>query len=216
MNKLWYLYVITNLVNGKRYVGITTNPKQRWCHHGSGIQVIARAIKKYGKTNFEFDIWYGGLEYQIKMMEYKFIALLKTKVPNGYNVTDGKEGALGHKHTLETLKKMSLSHVGKKNCLGHVLSVETRRKMSVSRKGQQHLLGYIHSDETRKKMKEAQRGNKNHCAKAIMIDFVEYSCIKDAAQARGINYGTLRDRIRRYNRNDTWPSGCGYVMKQIT
>lgn len=55
MNKPWYLYVITNLVNGKQYVGITINPKKRWifhcCHQ---TQVIGRAIRKYGKENFQF------------------------------------------------------------------------------------------------------------------------------------------------------------------
>ena len=55
-----YVYLITNLINDKKYVGITNNIKRRWsnhCHPSKGReQVISNAIKKYGVDNFKFEV----------------------------------------------------------------------------------------------------------------------------------------------------------------
>ena len=54
-----YLYKITNIINNKKYIGITNNYKKRWSNHRCGNSknmVIAKAIKKYGKENFLFEI----------------------------------------------------------------------------------------------------------------------------------------------------------------
>ena len=54
-----YLYRITNIINNKKYIGITNNYKKRWSNHRCGNSknmVIAKAIKKYGKENFFFEI----------------------------------------------------------------------------------------------------------------------------------------------------------------
>lgn len=50
------VYLTTNLVNNKKYIGVDTKDDPNY--FGSGI-VIREAIKKYGKTNFKKDI----LEY---------------------------------------------------------------------------------------------------------------------------------------------------------
>lgn len=59
-SKIYYVYVHTNTVNGKRYVGITKqNPQKRWGNDGkrylektkAGKYIhpkFARAIQKYG------------------------------------------------------------------------------------------------------------------------------------------------------------------------
>ena len=43
------IYLTTNLINGKKYVGLDMNNDKNYL--GSGVH-IKRAIKKYGKENF--------------------------------------------------------------------------------------------------------------------------------------------------------------------
>jgi len=53
-----YIYRITNITNKKCYIGQTKqNVNRRWSQHKYGsATVIARAIKKYGKQHFKYEI----------------------------------------------------------------------------------------------------------------------------------------------------------------
>ena len=50
------IYVVTNLVSGKQYVGQTVSTlKARWkghCNGKKGIGILVDAIKKYGRESF--------------------------------------------------------------------------------------------------------------------------------------------------------------------
>lgn len=91
-DKTWLLYVHTNKINNKKYVGITSmETKQRWSN-GSGYkgQIFYNAIQKYGWDNFEHEIIVEGLtESEADYWERLYIKGLNSKSPNGYNITDG-------------------------------------------------------------------------------------------------------------------------------
>lgn len=91
------IYLITNLVNGKQYVGQTNSFEGRWSRYLSDAkrdaprQLISKAIKKYGKENFEIEI----LESQVDDYDEKereWIKDLDTIAPKGYNVSYGGQG----------------------------------------------------------------------------------------------------------------------------
>ena len=111
------IYLITNLLNGMKYVGQTTQPLgARIAQHKCSDLYIDRAIRKYGRENFKVEV----LEEcytveQLNEREIFWIAALNTKVPNGYNITDGGEGNLGLSHTKETRDQMSVDRSGEKN-----------------------------------------------------------------------------------------------------
>lgn len=109
MNNKGEIYIATNKVNGKQYVGKTTKGfKKRLINHlffaKRPKQYFHKALKKYGKENFEFEV----IEYATEELNKHEIALIKElncKAPNGYNCTDGGDGA--NNLTQEALKKMS-------------------------------------------------------------------------------------------------------------
>lgn len=91
-----YVYKITNLINNKQYIGITNNYKKRWSNEKSNPkdsrkqQVITRAIAKYGKENFNFEVLFSHLTIEEACeKEQKLINEYNTLVPNGYNVDPG-------------------------------------------------------------------------------------------------------------------------------
>src|SRR5216684_3806056 len=109
--RMFYVYMILNLINGKMYIGRTTRLlTDRWEEH---IQVayrskeastykaqhklIHRAIKKYGVHNFEFRIIQelSSFEGMCEAEKY-WVAFYKTNACRydkefGYNLTDGGE-----------------------------------------------------------------------------------------------------------------------------
>ncbi len=90
-----YIYLITNKINGKQYVGrsIRSNPKQRWKEHKSNSRkpkvtsAIHLAMQKYGIENFSFDVIdYASDAAELASMESRYIVERNTLCPNGYNL----------------------------------------------------------------------------------------------------------------------------------
>ena len=124
------VYVHVNLINGKKYFGITVQePEKRW-RNGHGYYNNAHfknAILKYGWENFGHFVLYKNIPIKIaKNIEEMLIQEHFSYDPRfGYNKTYGGEL---EKHTKETRRKMSESMNGRE-----VLE-ETRRKISESMK----------------------------------------------------------------------------------
>lgn len=106
------IYVRTNLVNGKQYVGQANDFKQReaeWrCtkHHYAGA-LIDNARAKYGLENWKVDVL-RECETQEELNEWEmyYIKFLNTKTPNGYNLTDGGGTSSGYKLTSEHIERI--------------------------------------------------------------------------------------------------------------
>ncbi len=161
------IYLTTNLINGKRYIGAHSTNNLNDGYLGSGI-LIQKSIKKYGKQNFNFKI----LEYcnkrELNEKEQYWISKLDTIYPNGLNLTSGGLHTL---HNNYTKKKISESSKGKKlsnltkekistTLLGHKLSNETKNKISAKLKNRKisevHKENMIKSRIGRKLTKETK------------------------------------------------------------
>lgn len=93
--KQWYVYMHTNKINGKKYIGITGQERywDRWRSDGSGYktQIFGRAIEKYGWDNFTHDILEVVDNEDIALMqEQYYIEYYKSDNPKyGYNISCG-------------------------------------------------------------------------------------------------------------------------------
>lgn len=91
-----YIYKITNLINGYAYIGQTIQKlTDRWaahCRKGSSKaeanMVVKKAIQKYGKQNFTFEVLEECEKDLLDSREQYYIELYSTYV-NGYNSTKG-------------------------------------------------------------------------------------------------------------------------------
>ncbi len=98
------VYRITNLVNGKVYIGQTTKPKLlvRWRQHvwfsksnksRAWKCMLQDAIRKYGADSFSIEpLYHAQSRKELNAMETFFIVLHQSHKPeNGYNMTMGGE-----------------------------------------------------------------------------------------------------------------------------
>jgi group I intron endonuclease len=143
------VYKITNIVNGKVYVGKTTlSIERRWAQHRSKARIGApsylhRAIRKYGEKSFVIEvIALASTEAELTALEIEWIAKLQsTNAKLGYNCTTGGEGQqhtessrsrrVGWHHTPEALAKIRAANIGRKHTPEHR---EKWRKANVGRK----------------------------------------------------------------------------------
>ena len=213
-----YLYAITNLVNGKKYVGIAADPQRRWWKHRNGPQaggsvLVKRAIDKYGLDNFRFEILGQGDTKTIAWCEEQAILIFQSMVPNGYNLSTGGEiGFCGARVSPETAAKRAASNRGKKRsseCCQRIAlaarkrpprSLESRRKQSQSNLGHP---GY-------EKQKAAVRAARS---KPVLVNGVAFASIGEAAARTGMTYPTLTHRFMRYKAQGSFPPGWAYLPK---
>lgn len=119
-----YIYIHTNKINGKKYVGQTIQrPNDRW-HGGSnysGSPKFYNAIKKYGWDNFDHEVIPAYVE-ELDFLECEFIKKFNT-INNGYNLNSG--GNKNKTVSKETRKRLSESHYISNSKQRAVLCIET-------------------------------------------------------------------------------------------
>jgi group I intron endonuclease len=127
-------------------------------------------MRKYGVGAFSQQILaHTNSQKQLNEMETVWIFLMNSKVPNGYNLTDGGEAPFGMKHSLKTRQKMSQDRKGVKltpqQCRQHSKSAKAQWRDPVKR---QRMLQSLRSPETRQKFSVVKKGKKfseEHCRK---------------------------------------------------
>jgi hypothetical protein len=123
------VYLTTNHINNKIYVGVHSTYNLSYNYLGSGVKLL-QAIKKYGKENFSRQILYFCLSAEESYQwERHIVTSSFIKRRDVYNIKCGGEGGLhGFRHSKETIQKIS-------NTKQENISDEYRLKLSVSAKG---------------------------------------------------------------------------------
>jgi group I intron endonuclease len=145
-----YIYLITNTINKKQYVGQTkrADVEERWRQHRSNKTVgpyLKSAYEKYGYNKFKYQIICICFDEDCDKYEEEYIKKFNTLSPNGYNLKSG-----GHfsKHHPDTIIKMSES-------IKKVWTDEKRKEMSIRFSGENApRYGKKTSEETKEKLRQ--------------------------------------------------------------
>lgn len=175
------IYKITNLINGNRYIGQTVSKlKTRWSQHinyalkRKGLSVLALAIQKYGKENFEITIIVhcDSIE-EMNHREQYYIRLFNTLAPNGYNLDSGGKNKRLHQDTKNKLSnalkgkkrkfsenhKLAISRALKEAKIRPILTKEQIRLRSLKLVGNGNgMFNKRHSEESKLKMSASKKG----------------------------------------------------------
>lgn len=148
-----YIYRITNLVNGKTYIGQHQYKKMNDRYMGSGTY-LKRAKKKYGLKNFHKTILCHSISCKrtINVIEKLLIKKERLRGKAEYNSASG--GKILWQHSEEVVNRISQSLIGNERCKGKNLN-------------NKNAFGNILSDETRKQMGESRKGNSNNGVKYL-------------------------------------------------
>lgn len=116
--KIYSLYCITNLVNGKKYIGITIRKlNSRFNSHKNlakkdNKRPLYSAMRKHGFKNFVIELLSLAQSWdQLCELEKKAIKDFNTFIDDGqgYNLTRGGEGTVGRKLSKEHLLKIKIA-----------------------------------------------------------------------------------------------------------
>jgi group I intron endonuclease len=203
------IYVITNKINGKQYVGQTVQQMEaRWSAHKSISSLcvgLKSAFHKYGVENFTIEkLCYVNSLEELNKMERKYIKELRTMSPNGYNLTTGGEQP---KFSEESRIKMSASHRGKKQ------PEHIRKMKSEAWKGSGNPnFGGNFSEEHKKKIAAASTGNSSRAKVPVVCNEsgTVYPSMSHAAKDLGINVGHLYQVI-----NGKRKSARGFTFSKV-
>lgn len=137
------IYKITNLINGKIYIGQTSkNSEYRFNDHFKRMNdskiknnYLYKALRKYKKENFKVETLISGNfnKHELSNFEKKYIKLYQSNNPKiGYNMNIGGTGGNLYIRTSEIRKKISETLKGHSNNKGIKKSEDHKLKIKNS------------------------------------------------------------------------------------
>lgn len=152
------IYCFTNKINGKKYIGQTTNLNRRISEHksrsGKDNLPFHNAINKYGFDNFEIEILIEDIYLQEELDEYEKSFIKKFNTVNkkfGYNIAEG--GAIGNPYKYMSEEQINICKEKQSKKMHEVWNNKTEKeKQEIIKKISDSNKGKIISEETREKI----------------------------------------------------------------
>ena len=148
-----FIYVITNEINQKQYVGKTNqiDPSVRFQEHirlfqkgWVGKRPLYNAFKKYGIDNFSFTILEEVSSTEASQKEIDWISKLNTYGSSGYNATLGGDGSsyLDYQKIIKDYKKVgNQNEVARMNDCSYLSVNRILKKFNISTKTSEEVTG---------------------------------------------------------------------------
>ena len=176
------IYIITNILDKKVYIGQSVFAKRRLSQHKSDLQRSNRstphmklAVDKHGIENFRFEILCLCDIDDLNFLEIFYIKKYNsTNREYGYNIENG-------------------------GLLSRIIPHETRMRQSKRKKGMKQPAGAIEIWKKNRSGSGNQRARKVMCTSTGKI----WDYAKLAAAENGINYSTLVNKLQGKDRNNT-------------
>lgn len=203
MSDNYSVYIHTNTINNKKYIGLTSKqPEKRWANgkHYNHSTHFKRAIEKYGWDAFDHEVYASGLSAEeASDLERELISKYRTTdMRYGYNLDTGgsrtthskitkqkiSKAIKGIKRSPETIEKLRNAAKGNKNCVGRHHTEESKEKNRIAHLNKTHST----SDETKEKIMYSQKTRKQ--VKCIELNKV-FPLIGSAARYVGTSQGSI-------------------------
>lgn len=163
------IYSITNLVNGRRYIGSAVRFEKRWKEHRRTLdrgshhsKFLLRDWRKRGSVNFEFKILLVCARDDLLFYEQAFIDFYKPE----YNSAPIAGSQLGFKMSAESRAKLSVAAKRTKNFTGKRHSEESKARISASKVGE-----IQHRETIEKRLASILARHGKHPAKRKFLEY---------------------------------------------
>lgn len=211
------IYKATNKINRKSYVGQTRlSLKQRKRLHIDHAKkklfksYFHNAIRKYGEKNFVWEVLISVKDRdELMNFERHYIKSLNTKIPKGYNLTDGGECLIGDKNPMFGKKQSEkCKRINREMRLGKKQSKALVEKRISKIRGKNH---YFNNGSKRgKEIREehSQRWDKNNPFRKTWIlispvgEMLMIRKLKTFCEERGFSYNSMRGALPKYGHSN--------------
>ncbi|MGL4790092.1 MAG: GIY-YIG nuclease family protein [Anaerotignaceae bacterium] len=200
------IYIITNDIDARIYIGSATSFKQRYATHRNKIMLnencnpkLRNFANKYGIERLTFSAVHACCKEDLLKVEQMYLDVFQPFDDNGFNIVRKAGSPIGYKHTQEAKDKM-------KGRLGPRWNEEQKKYFSEIKKG------IPAKDGMKKKLRE----HYVDITKSVMVynqdGFVaEYPSAMEASIQMGVPKNLIKSSVR--NKNKT-ANGLVFIYKE--